>query len=115
MTDAEKCKNAPYYSGPNFKLRGLHDRLWENQTIKPFEVLGDDVHNNARWIKENRFILSNVGNESMECPTKGNPGFSYYGGGPYIHPDVVTCLAKCDVDCYRFIGSCRFNMRMPTV
>ena len=102
MADAEMCKNRPYYSSPKFKLRGFQERMWVNQTIKPFEVLGDAMHNNARWIRENRFVLFSVGNETMDCPNDlGVP----------INLDAVTCLLKCDEECYSVIGSCRRDFK----
>ena len=107
MADAEMCKNRPYYSSPKFKLRGFQERMWVNQTLKPFEVLGDDTHNNARWIKENRFILFSVGNETMHCPNTKYSGVS-------INLDAVTCLLKCDEECYSVIGSCRRDMKKPS-
>ena len=56
------CNPLPYFSNPNLSYDG--DRL------------GDDfgyVNYNAKWIRENRFLLKSVGAEDQKCEfTKGS-------------------------------------------
>ena len=86
MTEAQGCKSVPYYSSPNLLHEALTYRLSGSINTKPPERLGTDLHDNARWIKQNRFILSGVGNESLDCP---NDGFR-------IYPLTVKCILKND-------------------
>jgi hypothetical protein len=55
------CKPLPYFSNPNLSYEG--------------DKLGDDwayVNYNAKWIRENRFLLKAVGTEDQKCEfTKG--------------------------------------------
>ena len=86
MADAKACKNVPYFSTPDILY--LNQRSYgKNQQPKPPERLGNGLHNNAEWIRQNRFILQNVGNESMKCPVNIASGFD-------IEPVIVECLMK---------------------
>ena len=51
------CLKVPYFSNPEILLE-----------LEGWEPLGDlNQYNNAKWIKENRFVLASRGNESMKC------------------------------------------------
>ena len=66
MMGGLKC--LPFFSSPDKKYKE--------------EVLGVKwVSDNAAWVKGNRFLLGNVGDESMTCPNT----FSY-------NPDLIDCL-----------------------
>ena len=49
------CIRIPFFSNPDIELEGWGKFGDENQ------------YNNAKWIKENRFVLADRGNESMKC------------------------------------------------
>ena len=98
MADFQACKNVPYFSSPSFlylpnQRNGQPVSVDErtnkqrNGPPKPPERLGNGLHNNAEWIRENRFIFQNVGNESMECPVNKFSGFD-------IEPSIVECIMK---------------------
>ena len=79
MADAQLCRSVPYYSNPDIMMPALRFRIFgqQHQTNinKPPERLGTALRNNARWIRINRFILQNVGDELMTCP---NVGYKIY-------------------------------------
>ena len=53
-----KCFRARHFSNP--------------RKIYKSEVLGEDwKFDNALWIKENRFLLANVDNETLPCRSNG--------------------------------------------
>ena len=88
MVDAQRCKSVPYFSSPNILVPALKFKIFGKvkQGNKPPEKVGTNLHNNAEWIKQNRFILQNVGNESMACP--------YIGFR--IHVETVECIILDD-------------------
>ena len=58
----------PILRQPCFKARHFSNP----RKIYKSEVLGEDWRfDNARWIKENRFLLSNVDNETLSCQSNG--------------------------------------------
>ena len=92
MTDAQACKNVPYFSSPDIFLDAQNfSTTGKSEPPKPPERLGTALHNNAEWIKQNRFILENVGNESMKCPINRATGFM-------IEPELVECIIKSSLD-----------------
>ena len=47
------CRTGPYFSSPRFKIDG--------------EKSGTYYANNALWFKNNRFFLSQIGDEKLKC------------------------------------------------
>jgi hypothetical protein len=85
--DFKPCVALPYYSNPDLEYKG--------------EALGGCYSQNARWIKENRFRVEAVGDESMIC--KNTYTFeknlivcllrttnSVYNNCDYLYPDYVN-------------------------
>ena len=83
MTHDRICNKVPYFSNPRIVIDALNAKRGE---LKPPERLGTDLHDNARWIRENRYLLSSVGNETMACP---HDGFR-------INNPTVRCIIKND-------------------
>ena len=93
MADAQICRSVPYYSNPDIVIPALLMRLFGKDHAfnakKPPERLGTPIRNNARWIKENRFILENVGDEGLTCPHRGFR----------ISPKKVDCILYPNYGC----------------
>lgn len=89
MATGRFCRFVPYFSNPKVKIneeRLLPPWAWaDGQDPGPpnkYTLGVAEKRDNARWIKENRFILASVGNESIPC--KGNIW--------EIKPKIVSCL-----------------------
>ena len=52
------CIRIPFFSFPDIELGILGYGI---------ELGDENQYNNAKWIKENRFVLADRGNESMKC------------------------------------------------
>ena len=52
------CIRIPFFSSPDIELGILGYGI---------ELGDENQYNNAKWIKENRFVLADRGNESMKC------------------------------------------------
>ena len=76
------CLKLPYFSNPEIELEGWGKLGDENQ------------YNNAKWIKENRFVLADRGNESLKCENvlKTRKKVISYGNITLIY--VQTCLGQ---------------------
>lgn len=90
MAVGKVCRHVPYFSSPQLEieeklLKEYFPGLWgpvveDKPGVYKFGM--KEERDNTRWIKENRFILSKVGNENITCDKD-----------PWsLKPRVVDCL-----------------------
>ena len=63
------CIPAMFFSNPDLKLED--------------HVTGDVSHNNAKWIRNIRMVIANLGNEKTQCPK------NYF-----YDPSVIECFKE---------------------
>ena len=98
MYDGQACKSVPYYSNPRIEIPALKYKVFGDKLNNklPPEALGKEYKiDNSRWIKENRFILANVGDESMKCPERRDINFRLGTFDCIINRDVTISNKRC--------------------
>lgn len=81
MANGFECKHIPFYSNPALHMQG--------------EAIGtQDLQDNAKWIRENRFVLSNVGNETLDCNPKITETLDFDIMLSSVNIAVVECLVN---------------------
>ena len=98
------CIPLPYFSDPQKSWAG--------------EKMGYENHyDNTKWIRENRYILENVGNEAEQCPTyiRKKLGLSNniipikYDATEWWSSGWIECLTKEPF----FTSLCKFKTNFP--